>query len=159
MVKLQQGHPQTIARYSLVPANEVGISVISVEEQLSSWCTLIRQAKKPEDAARGYFSLAQNVSSFAQFEILPYPVVAIARFEQLKRMKLGVRAPDLRIAAIVLEHPWEHSCHPKYSRLQGDTRPRNRRLGPTLTRPLSDYLNDSGSILTLLPAPTPSLYY
>lgn len=87
------------------PANEVGITVISVEEQLSSWYTLIRQAKKPEDAARGYFSLAQNVSSFAQFEILPYPVVAIARFEQLKRMKLGVRAPDLRIAAIVLEHP------------------------------------------------------
>ena len=61
-------------------------------------------SQKPEDAARGYFSLAQNVSSFAQFEILPYPVVAIARFEQLKRMKLGVRAFDLRIAAIVLEH-------------------------------------------------------
>lgn len=102
---LQQGHPQTVVRYSLVPANEVGITVISVEEQLSSWYTLIRQAKKPEDAARGYLSLAQNVSCFAQFEILPYPVVAIARFEQLKRMKLGVRAPDLRIAAIVLEHP------------------------------------------------------
>jgi tRNA(fMet)-specific endonuclease VapC len=99
---LQQGHPQTIARYSRVPTNEVGITVISVEEQLSSWYTLIRQAKKPEDAARGYFNLAQNVSCFAQFEILPYPVAAIGRFE---RMKLGVRAPDLRIAAIVLEHP------------------------------------------------------
>lgn len=102
---LQQGHPQTSARYSQVPLHKVGITVISVEEQLSSWYTLIRQAKRPDDAARGYFSLAQNVSSFAQFEILPYPVVAISRFEQLKRMKLGVRAFDMRIAAIVLEHP------------------------------------------------------
>ncbi len=66
---------------------------------------LIRQSKKPEDVAWGYYSLAQTVSSFSKFEIVSYSVAAIARFEQLKRMKLGVRAPDLRIAAIVLEHP------------------------------------------------------
>ncbi|MBC7854300.1 MAG: type II toxin-antitoxin system VapC family toxin [Pirellulaceae bacterium] len=101
---LQQGHQQTSAHFSQVPTAEVGISVISVEEQLSSWYTLIRQSKKPEDVAWGYYSLAQTVSSFSRFEIISYTVAAIARFEQLKRMKLGVRAPDLRIAAIVLEH-------------------------------------------------------
>ncbi len=36
---LQQGHPQTSARFSQVLQAEVGISVISVEEQLSSWYT------------------------------------------------------------------------------------------------------------------------
>ena len=45
-----------------------------------------------------------DLSSFSRFEIISYTVAAIARFEQLKRMRLGVRAPDLRIAAIVLEH-------------------------------------------------------
>jgi len=40
----------------------------------------------------------------AQWRILPYSQQAIARFSQFKAMHLNVRAMDLRIAAIALEH-------------------------------------------------------
>ena len=54
--------------------------------------------------ARVYQRLAETVKWFASLEILSFAVPAIARFEQLRRMKLPVAANDLRIAAMALEH-------------------------------------------------------
>lgn len=40
----------------------------------------------------------------ARWPILPYTEAAIARYDQLRAMKLNVAKMDLRIAAITLEH-------------------------------------------------------
>lgn len=83
---------------------ELAISVITVEEQLSGWYTLLRRAKSSEWLARPYQRLADAVEVLSRFRILSFTVPAINRFEQLKRQKLGVKYMDLRIAATTLEH-------------------------------------------------------
>ena len=49
-----------------------------------------------------YDRLAGTVVFVSQFPILSYSVEAISKYEQLLRQKLGVRANDLRMAAIAL---------------------------------------------------------
>jgi tRNA(fMet)-specific endonuclease VapC len=82
---------------------EVGITVISIDEQLSAWFTRTRRARSPQELSDAYGRLGKCVQSLSQLPILNFTVGAISRFEQLKRLKLGVTGNDLRIAAIALE--------------------------------------------------------
>ena len=91
-------------RVDAQPSTDVVITVISVDEQLTGWYTLTRQARTPRDVAHAYAQLATTVGFLARWRILPYTEQAIARVEQLKAMRLNVRVMDLRIAAIALEH-------------------------------------------------------
>lgn len=48
--------------------------------------------------------MADNISFLARVTILTFTEKAIDRFEELRTQRLGIKAMDLRIAAIVLEH-------------------------------------------------------
>jgi tRNA(fMet)-specific endonuclease VapC len=101
---LQQGHPRVSQQCRARPANDLAITVISVEEQLSGWYTALRKARRPDDLALAYQSLADTVPFLAQWTILSLTAAAISRSQQLIGLRLNVRRMDLRIAAIVLEH-------------------------------------------------------
>lgn len=69
----QEGHPKVRERAGAVPAAEIAISVISVEEQLSGWYAQLRQAKRPDRLAWAYrrlisfdFSGAESRCSWGQ---------------------------------------------------------------------------------------------
>lgn len=81
----------------------VGITVISVAEQIDGWYKAIRAARTPAQLALAYRSLAETVPVWAQFPICPMTEPAIDRFEQLVKLKLNVGRMDLRIAAVALE--------------------------------------------------------
>jgi tRNA(fMet)-specific endonuclease VapC len=81
LVLFQQGHEVVCRRVLSHTIEELAISVITVEEQLSGWYTLLRRAKSVETLER-----------------------AIGEFQRLKAQKLGVKHMDLRIAAITVEH-------------------------------------------------------
>jgi len=81
----------------------VGITVISVEEQIDGWYKAIRAARTPTELALAYRSLSETVPVWAQFPIYPMTEPTIDRFEQLVKLKLNVGRMDLRIAAIALE--------------------------------------------------------
>jgi tRNA(fMet)-specific endonuclease VapC len=83
---------------------QVSITVISVEEQLTGWYTLLRRVQRPDLVALAYRSLAESIPFLAGFAILSYSERAIARYAQLGAMRLNVGPNDLRIAAIALEH-------------------------------------------------------
>ena len=83
---------------------EIAVTVISVEEQLSGWYTRLRRAKSPPQLAQAYERLTRNVSYLSNATILTFTESAILRFERLKTLRLSVAANDLRIAAITLEH-------------------------------------------------------
>ena len=100
----RQGQESIVRRMSQSVPGELAITVITVEEQLSGWYTLLRRAKSDTDLARTYQRLADTVKLLAEFPILLYNEAAIARYEQLRTMKLNVGGMDLRIAAIALEH-------------------------------------------------------
>ena len=99
----QQGHPRVSQQCQARPTSDLAITVISVEEELSGWYTMLRKARRPHDLARAYQRLAVMVPFLAQWKILPFTTAAIARAQYLIGLRLNVRHMDLRIAAIVLE--------------------------------------------------------
>ena len=100
----QEGHQEVTLRINQQAPGEVAVSVITVEEQLRGWYTLIRRAKKPPQIALAYEQLTRSVSDLSRLRILTYSEPAIDRFQSLVKGRLGVRANDLRIAVIALEH-------------------------------------------------------
>jgi tRNA(fMet)-specific endonuclease VapC len=100
----QHGHAGVRQHVDALAPAKLAITVLSVEEQLSGWYSLVRAAKKPEQLARAYERLAGAVTSLASLPILPFSEPAILRYEDLKRQKLNIGKMDLRIAAVVLEH-------------------------------------------------------
>jgi tRNA(fMet)-specific endonuclease VapC len=99
-----RGDRTVVQRVDARPATELAISVITVDEQISGWYTLTRQARQPEQIARAYANLSEAVVRLARWRILPYTESAIALVAQLKALRLNVRLMDLRIAAIALEN-------------------------------------------------------
>lgn len=101
---LQEGDAAVRAHVTAQAPRDVSTTVISIEEQLSGWYTMIRQAKQPDKLAFAYAKLATAIRSLSGIVILDYSLAAIGRFDSLRKFKLNVRLMDLRIAAIVLEN-------------------------------------------------------
>lgn len=104
LVLFQEGHATVRENVLSRPIDELATTVITVEEQLSGWYTLVRRAKDSRQMARAYQRLADTVALLSRFRILSFTEPAIDRFDYLKSLKLGVKHMDLRIAAITLEH-------------------------------------------------------
>jgi tRNA(fMet)-specific endonuclease VapC len=100
----QLGHPAIVDHVRNCPAEQLAVSVITVEEQMIGWYTKIRQAKKRDELARAYQRLAHAVSFLARLQILPFPELAIERYENLRAAHRRLGKNDLRIAAIALEN-------------------------------------------------------
>jgi tRNA(fMet)-specific endonuclease VapC len=100
----QAGHEVVTRRILDHARGELTITIISVEEQLSGWYTLLRKAKAPADLAFVYDSMTRAIGSLARLTILSFTEPAIERYLALRAMKLNLGSMDLRIAAIVLEH-------------------------------------------------------
>jgi tRNA(fMet)-specific endonuclease VapC len=96
--------PMVVQRVDARLHSELAISVLTVDEQLTGWYTLTRQARRPDEIARAYARLGEAVVRLAHWRILPYTESAIARVAQLKALRLNVRLMDLRIAAVALEN-------------------------------------------------------
>jgi tRNA(fMet)-specific endonuclease VapC len=100
---LQERHVAVQERVASCRPEELAITIISVEEQLSGWYRRLRTAKRPAELAGVYQRMTTAVQSLSRVQILSYTEQAIQRYEDLRKLKLGVRKMDLRIAAIVLE--------------------------------------------------------
>jgi tRNA(fMet)-specific endonuclease VapC len=100
----QRGHPGLTSKIDSLSAQELAISVITVEEELAGWYNLLRKVRDPDDLATAYQHLAGAIPVLARWPILSMTRTAINRYETLKSLKLNIRKMDPRIAAIVLDH-------------------------------------------------------
>ena len=91
----QEGHPAVVANVATHTDDNLAITVLSVEEQLSDWYTQIRQAKSIDRRAWAYRRLAENVRFLSQLPILDFDEPAIRRHEDLQNSKTKVRKMDL----------------------------------------------------------------
>jgi tRNA(fMet)-specific endonuclease VapC len=98
----QLGHATVCQRVAAHSSTDLATTILSVEEQLSGWYTLRRRVRGRAKLAHVYDRFTENVRFLARLTIYSFPESAIERYEQLAGMKLGVRANDLRIAAIAL---------------------------------------------------------
>jgi tRNA(fMet)-specific endonuclease VapC len=99
----QRGHRDVTQRLGTFDPSELAITVITVEEQLSGWYTLLRKTKDTAKLARVYARLAETVTYYSRWSILSFTESAINRRSELHALKLNVRKMDLAIAAITLE--------------------------------------------------------
>jgi tRNA(fMet)-specific endonuclease VapC len=101
---LQKNHPTVVQHVAAHRPTDVVISVISVDEQLSGWYAIVRQAKTKVALATAYQRLADTTMFLSRMKIHSLTEPAIDRYAQLRQLKLKIGPQDLRIAAIVLEN-------------------------------------------------------
>jgi tRNA(fMet)-specific endonuclease VapC len=100
----RRGH-EAVMRHALThPPEELAITAITVEEQLSGWYALLRQVKASAELTRVYDRLVETVMFLSSTHILSFTQPAVAQYEQLRSMRLRIGTMDLRIAAIVLAY-------------------------------------------------------
>ena|SRR5437879_2056447 len=99
-----EGHQLVTRRVREQAPEDVAITVLTVEEQLSGWYTQVRKAKRPERLALAYRELARSVRFLSRLQIVDYTQAAMQRYEQLRKQKVKIRRMDLRIAVTVLEY-------------------------------------------------------
>jgi tRNA(fMet)-specific endonuclease VapC len=101
---LRHRHPVVEANVLAHAGHTVAITVITVEEMLSGWYAVLRQAKQPARLAHAYDELAKSTRFLGGLEILAFPLGAIVRYQKLVALRLRIGTSDLRIAAIALEN-------------------------------------------------------
>lgn len=97
------GHVDVATRVEQTPPPQLAITILTVEEVLRGWYTLIRRARDDEQLARAYRALQEAVEFTHRIQILPFDLSAIRRYRQLRIVHRRTGTNDLRIAAIVLE--------------------------------------------------------
>lgn len=100
----QRGQREVTQRILATDPVHLATTVISVEEQLTGWYTLLHRTRDHAKLARVYQRLAETVTYFCRWSILPYTEAAIDRSVQLRGLKRNIGKMDLAIAAIALEH-------------------------------------------------------
>lgn len=99
-----KGHPQVCDNLLGRPLNESTTTIITVEEELSGWYTLLRRTKDRPALARTYQRMTDTVEALSRFRLLSFTEESLARFELLRKQHPRLGRNDLRIAAIVLEN-------------------------------------------------------
>lgn len=87
---LQDGKPEVVARVAAHRPDEIAVSVISVEEQLSGWYRELRKTKEPSELAKVYDRLTAAVRSLSRLPMLSFSEAAIHRARSLQKAKLNV---------------------------------------------------------------------
>ncbi|HMC63976.1 MAG TPA: hypothetical protein VKI65_03480, partial [Gemmataceae bacterium] len=67
---LQHNHPVVSAHAAQHTPQELGTTVITVEEQLAGWYRELRKARTPKQVARAYRRLAESVTTLSGLPIL-----------------------------------------------------------------------------------------
>jgi tRNA(fMet)-specific endonuclease VapC len=97
---LLRGHAQVCARAAAVEAEQLSVTIITVEEILTGWYSQIRRAKNDQQILRAYASLQQAVEFLGRVRILPMDEEALGQFHAFRKDKLRIGSNDLKMAAI-----------------------------------------------------------
>ena len=90
------------ARLSKLPPNTVQTTIVSFEEQMRGWLSLIGRSRNRSREVAAYERLQALLRFFNEIPVLDYTEIVAARFEDLRRSKLRVGSMDLKIASIAL---------------------------------------------------------
>jgi len=101
---LQRGDPTVVGHVGSCAPDEVAATIISVEEQLSGWYTLLRRAKMAKGLVPVYERMTETVRFFATLPLLTFTDAAASIYEQLCSQKRRTGRMDLRIAAIAIAY-------------------------------------------------------
>ena len=98
-----RGHSQVVANLLGRPLIETTTTIVTVEEELGGWYSVLRRTKDRAALARTYARMTDTVHALSQFRLLTFTEPAIAQFEVLRKRYPRIGRNDLCIAAIVME--------------------------------------------------------
>ena len=98
------GHPEVSAHIEATPADQLAVTIITIEEQLRAWYTQIRRARDRDQWARAYQGLLEVAETSKYLRVLPFTSRAIERYLDLRARLPRLGKMDLSIAAIALEY-------------------------------------------------------
>ncbi|MFT3880377.1 MAG: type II toxin-antitoxin system VapC family toxin [Gemmatales bacterium] len=78
----------------------VCVSIISIEEQMRGWMSVIAKERKVERQILSYRELGNLFTFYARFQRLPFEQGAARQFADFRSMKIKIGTMDLKIAAI-----------------------------------------------------------
>ena len=99
-----KGHSRVCGNILGRPLDQTTTTIITVEEELGGWYSVLRQTKDHTALARTYRRMTETVEALSRFRLLTFTESAIARLEDHRKKHPGIGRNDLRIAAIVLEN-------------------------------------------------------
>lgn len=98
----QRGDEALRSRLSEADADQLCISIISIEELLRGRLAQIRRAKQSHERMYAYYWLSKTFEFLKDFTVLPYDAHAEAHFQSFLKRKIRIGVQDLKIAAIAL---------------------------------------------------------
>lgn len=99
-----KGQPRVCENVLGRPLDQTTTTIITVEEELGGWYSVLRKTKDHAALARTYQRMTETVEALSRFRLLTFTESAIARFDTLGKQHPRIGRNDLRIAAIVLEN-------------------------------------------------------
>jgi tRNA(fMet)-specific endonuclease VapC len=88
------------ARLATVIDEPIGVTIITVEEQMRGWLASIAKERQPRRQVGPYGELARLFSFFSDFEIALFDDATADQFDKFSRIRIGTY--DRKIAAIAI---------------------------------------------------------
>lgn len=86
-----------------LPQSEIGVSIVTYEEQITGRLAQLRQARTSDQTVAAYAWLLKTAERLAPLQWIGFSAAEMSRFEALRAAKLNIGSNDLRIAATALE--------------------------------------------------------
>ena len=102
---LRQRNDQMMVQRLEVNAENLAVTIVTVEEVIRGWFNVINQASAPSQADKlvwGYTRLWDTLDDFKNLNILKFDQNASTIYTEFFRQRIRIGTQDLRIAAIVL---------------------------------------------------------
>ena len=90
------------ARLKQIPLDDVSACIISYEEQIRGWFSVIAQSRTIERQIPVYRELERLLRFYCITPLLPFDAKAVAVFERFRSERIRIGTMDLKIAAIAL---------------------------------------------------------
>jgi tRNA(fMet)-specific endonuclease VapC len=98
------GHLEVSAHIEATPADQLVVTIITIEEQPRAWYTQVRRSRDRDQLARAYQGLFEVAETSKFIRVLPFTSGAVERYLDLRRQLPRLGKMDLSIAAIALEY-------------------------------------------------------
>jgi tRNA(fMet)-specific endonuclease VapC len=98
----QREYPPVLQQVQLKNADEIAVTVVTLEEQLRGWLNFLRRASSEERLIAGYRRLQDSLSYFCNTQLLTFTPAAADCYHTLIQQRIRIGTQDLRIGAIAL---------------------------------------------------------
>jgi tRNA(fMet)-specific endonuclease VapC len=98
----QRGYPLVSQRIAAIDPLMLGVTIVTLEEQLRGRLHTIRQAASDQELRLAYANLGKTYFFFRNLNLLAFDEVASHHYANLKQQRIRVGSQDLKIAAIAL---------------------------------------------------------